>query len=104
MNDVICRNIEWSAFSEWINVGAMLESNLIWSSKSYVPVAWNLNSTVDMFGESINMLEIGGRMEGVESILERIFNNQGEDDVPKNSNNAITRLDNQVLFSTTNYM
>jgi len=32
-----------------------------------------LNLTVDVFGQSVNLLEVGGRVQGVEDLLERVF-------------------------------
>jgi len=67
------RNIELSTFNELLNVGAAVDSNLIWSAESYVPRSATFNLTVDMFGESVNLLEVGGRAQGLEEILERYF-------------------------------
>ena len=67
------RNIELSTLSELFNVGAGVDSNLIWSTGSYVPRSANLNLTINMFGESVNLLEIGGRAQGMEEMLERYF-------------------------------
>ena len=67
------RNIELSTFSELLNVGATVESNLIWSGQSFVPRSASVNLTVDLFGKSINLVEVGGRIQGVEDILERLL-------------------------------
>jgi Domain of unknown function (DUF1943)/Lipoprotein amino terminal region len=67
------RNIELSTFSELLNVGGTVESNLIWSGQSFIPRSASLNLTVDMFGRSINLFEVGGRVQGAEDILERIL-------------------------------
>jgi len=67
------RNIEFSTFSELLNIGASLESNLIWSSDSFVPRSAMLNLTVDVFGQSVNLLEVGGRVQGLEDLLEKVF-------------------------------
>jgi len=67
------RNIELSTFSELLNVGAGVESNLIWSADSFIPRSAMLNLTVDVFGQSVNLLEIGGRVQGFEDILEKLF-------------------------------
>jgi hypothetical protein len=67
------RNVELSAFSELWNAGVTVDSNLIWSSGSYVPRSASLNLTVSMFGEAVNLFEVGGRMQGVESMLEKYF-------------------------------
>jgi len=67
------RNIEFSTFSELLNVGASVDSNLIWSSDSFVPRSAMLNLTVDVFGQSVNLLEVGGRVQGLEDLLETVF-------------------------------
>ena len=72
------RNIEWSLFSEMINTGAMMESNVIFSSESFIPRSAMVNLTVDMFGESMNLLEVGGRVQGMEKMVEGLFGTEGE--------------------------
>jgi len=67
------RNVEFSTFSELLNIGASVESNLIWSADSFVPRSAMLNLTVDVFGQSVNLLEVGGRIQGLEDLLEKVF-------------------------------
>ncbi|CAI9742929.1 apolipophorins-like [Octopus vulgaris] len=67
------RNYEGSFFFESINTGAKMDSNVIFSSKSFIPRSANLNLTVDLFGHAINILEVGGRIEGLETFLEKYF-------------------------------
>jgi len=67
------RNVELSTFSETLNVGGSVESNLIWSADSFVPRSAMVNLTVDVFGQSVNLLELGGRVQGLEDLLERVF-------------------------------
>lgn len=67
------RNIELSTFSELLNIGASAESNLIWSTESFVPRSAMINLTVDVFGQSVNLLEIGGRVQGLEDLLQKVF-------------------------------
>lgn len=80
------RNIELSTFSELLNFGVTTESNLIWSTSSFVPRSASLNLTVDMFGQSINLFEVGGRVQGIEDILEQLFGpgNKDFDNLIKN--------------------
>lgn len=67
------RNIELSTFSNYLNLGGSIESNIIMSSKSYIPRSVGVNLTVDLFGESINLLEVGTRAQGLEAMLEKYF-------------------------------
>ena len=97
------RNLEWSAFSETINTGAIAEANLIWSTDSYVPRSASFNFTIDLFGKSFNLLEIGGRLEGFENIMEKLFNDEKEvnDSFNREKRDAIStrflnRLDQSV--------
>jgi hypothetical protein len=88
------RNIEWSAFNDAINTGAALESNLIWSSQSFVPRSAMVNLTVDLFGQSVNLVELGGRVQGLDAILENLFS-----DAPEGSDmtdNKINNFDSSV--------
>nr|UNP37702.1 dLp/HDL-BGBP protein [Scylla paramamosain] len=71
------RNYESSFFMNELNVGASVESNVIFSSKSFLPRSGMLNLTMDLFGESVNLFEVGGRIEGFESYLERLFGPDG---------------------------
>ena len=88
------RNLEWSVFSQLINAGAMTETNLIWSENSFVPRSASLNLTVDVFGESVNLLELGGRLQGVEKTLERLFAKQ--DNSVEQPAGLLSSLDNTV--------
>ena len=88
------RNIELSTFQEALNVGASLESNLIWSSQSYVPRSAMINLTLEMFGQSINLLEVGGRAQGLEELIERYFGPGKEfDNLIKRQKRAVIRED-----------
>lgn len=46
------------------------EGSLVWSPKSFVPRSANLNLTVDVFGQAVNLFEIGARVEGLETLLQ----------------------------------
>lgn len=71
------RNYEMSFYSDMLNTGAAIDSDVIFNSKSYLPRSATLNLTLDLFGESINFLEVGTRMEGFESMVEDIFSKKG---------------------------
>ncbi|XP_046557707.1 uncharacterized protein LOC124266910 isoform X2 [Haliotis rubra] len=80
------RNYEGSLFLEKYNTGAMLESNVIFSDKSALPRSAMFNMTVDLFGSSLNLFEVGGRVEGVEYLIEKYFSKYTffRDWLPKN--------------------
>lgn len=71
------RAMEGSMFFDSINVGAHAESNIIYSPQSYVPRSAMFNLTVDVLGSTVNLFEIGGRLEHVEKIIERLFGPKG---------------------------
>jgi hypothetical protein len=71
------RNYEVSFFSEKFGIGAMAESNLIWSSKSFAPRSAMANLTVDVLGHTVNLLEFGGRIQGLETMLQNYFGADG---------------------------
>eukprot|EP00106_Octopus_bimaculoides_P022203 XP_014789645.1 PREDICTED: uncharacterized protein LOC106883230 [Octopus bimaculoides] len=72
-NRKFSRNYEKSVYFETLNAGAAVESNVIFSEKSFVPRSANLNLTIDLFGHAINVLEFGGRVENADSLLEKLF-------------------------------
>ncbi|PNF37376.1 hypothetical protein B7P43_G17198, partial [Cryptotermes secundus] len=70
-------NYEGSMFFENYNFGGSYESNVIFSPKSYLPRSATFNVTVDLFGESVNIFEVAGRIEGFEHYVESIFGAKG---------------------------
>ena len=56
-----------------MNAGAALDANIIWSAQSFVPRSVMANLKVDLFGETVDLLELGGRAEGLEAMLEALF-------------------------------
>jgi len=71
------RNIEKSIFLKSANTGGRMDSNLIWSPKSFIPRSVSLNLTSYLFGQSYNFFEVNGRVEGLETLLERFFGPEG---------------------------
>ena len=88
------RNIEWSAFSDALSAGVAVDSNLIWSSQSFVPRAGMVNLTIDLFGQSVNLLELGGRVQGLDSVLENMFGDKKEGSAM--TNEVIENFDSTV--------
>ncbi|XP_076436385.1 uncharacterized protein LOC143275928 [Babylonia areolata] len=88
-------NYEGSAFLKRLNSGAAAEGNLVWSSSSSLPRSASANLTVDLFGRSLNLLDVGLRLEGLEYLLETLlgpygyFAQEGQD---KKSNKQLDEL------------
>ena len=66
-------NLEASALINKINTGFVAESNLVWSNNAQVPRSASFNLTVDLFGQSINLVDFGGRVEGLEMLKDNMF-------------------------------
>ncbi|XP_011308401.1 uncharacterized protein Apoltp isoform X2 [Fopius arisanus] len=71
------RNYESSFFSEEYNVGGTFQSNVVFSSKSYIPRTLTFNVSLDLFGESVHVFEATVRMEGMEYYAEKFFGPDG---------------------------
>jgi len=71
------RNYESSFYMEEQGLGSTIESNVIFSKYSILPRSGMLNLSVDIFGESMNLIEVGGRMEGFEGLIEKFFGPNG---------------------------
>ena len=77
-----------------LNAGASVESNIIFSSKSWIPRSASVDLTVDMFGQSVNLVEIGGRVEGADKVVERMF-------AKKDVNEVLSRQKRDVIRPST---
>ncbi|XP_058800590.1 uncharacterized protein LOC131669586 [Phymastichus coffea] len=71
------RSYESSFFSEEYNFGANSQTSVVFSPKSYIPRTASFNFTLDLFGESINLLEVSVRTEGLEYYAEGLFGPRG---------------------------
>lgn len=97
------RNYEWSHYSEELNMGGVLDSNLIWSPESFIPRSVSANLSVELFGHSVNLMEIGGRAEGLDYLLESYFGPSGGSITPdeKDHNDIkmkkLEKIDRQVV-------
>ncbi|KAL4235628.1 hypothetical protein ACF0H5_004023 [Mactra antiquata] len=90
------RNYEGSFFLEKYNLGAKADSNIIWSTESFVPRMATLNLTTHLFGESMNLFEVGGRIEGLDTLLESYFGPVGYYNDKDRDNNDIPEADPQL--------
>jgi len=41
-----------------MNAGATVDSSVVWSPKSFVPRSANLDLTLDVFGQAVNLFEV----------------------------------------------
>ncbi|XP_062546026.1 uncharacterized protein LOC134212310 [Armigeres subalbatus] len=71
------RNYEHTMFFDEYNFGTTADANLVFSTDSYLPRTASLNLTADLFGESVNFLELNARAEGFEYLVESIFGPTG---------------------------
>ncbi|VVC87834.1 unnamed protein product [Leptidea sinapis] len=92
------RNYEQGVFFDQYNAGGNYEANVIFSPDSYIPRSVAVNLTVDMFGESINLLEIKARGEGFERYFESIFGTNG----PFNKDEAVEKISKKRFFRSVN--
>ncbi|XP_057368025.1 uncharacterized protein LOC130689027 [Daphnia carinata] len=67
------RNYEKSILLDQYNAAVGLEGNIIFSQHSYLPRSASLNLTVDIFGQSVNLFEVDGRIESFERYIESLF-------------------------------
>ena len=71
------RFFETSYYAQELQVGATVEGQLVFSQDSYMPRSAMVNLTANVFGEDLHLLEVGGRVEGFESLLEDLFGPEG---------------------------
>ncbi|XP_054709196.1 apolipophorins-like [Uloborus diversus] len=71
------RNFELSLFSHILNVGQGIEGNLIHSKESFLPRSGNLDFKANVFGNQLDLFEVGGRLEDLEHLLEKLFGPRG---------------------------
>ncbi|CAL4063339.1 unnamed protein product, partial [Meganyctiphanes norvegica] len=86
------RNFEWSAFYDQLNIGAGIDSNIVFSQESYIPRSVTFNLTTDLFGHSVNLLEVGARVEGFTRYLEKILGVVPQEDPKPMKNDQINAL------------
>ncbi|XP_078656508.1 apolipophorins-like isoform X3 [Branchiostoma floridae x Branchiostoma belcheri] len=66
-----------SVFSDRWNLGGEAQTGVIFSDTSFLPRSAHLNLTMMVFGAEMNMLEVGGRIEGLSYLAESFFGHQG---------------------------
>nr|UKG18870.1 vitellogenin [Neocaridina davidi] len=71
------RNIDKSFYIQSLGLGAGMESDIIFSPGSYIPRSVDLNITGALGGFPSNFVELGARLEGLESVIEKFFGPNG---------------------------
>ncbi|KRZ80136.1 Vitellogenin [Trichinella papuae] len=66
-----------STFSKRENVGIDFEHAVLFAPDEYMPKQAFLNFTIHMYGQSMNLLEIGGRADGLDLFVEDLFGPNG---------------------------
>lgn len=56
-----------------LNLGLVADSDVISGLDSPLPRYAKANFSLELFGNSINILEMGGRVEGVEALAEKLL-------------------------------
>lgn len=70
-------NQEVSAQLDAFGLGGSADSNVIYSQESFIPRSARLNLTGELFGTSFNVLELNGRQEHFDQVLERYLGPKG---------------------------
>lgn len=70
-------NHEFSYEFSSLGLGGSIDNNVIYSQNSFVPRSIRTNLTGELFGTSFNLLEVNGRQENFDSILEKYFGPKG---------------------------
>ncbi|XP_063834944.1 apolipophorins isoform X2 [Ostrinia nubilalis] len=56
-----------------LGLGGNVEETVIYSQDSFLPRSASLNLTAELFGHSLNVLEVGGRQGNLDRVAEHIF-------------------------------
>uniref|UniRef100_UPI00358EB507 apolipophorins-like n=1 Tax=Myxine glutinosa TaxID=7769 RepID=UPI00358EB507 len=62
-----------TVYSERLEASANVETSAVFSPKSFIPRSLMINFTVNVLGKSINLFEVGGHVENLETMLEKYF-------------------------------
>lgn len=68
---------EFSYAAESLGLGASADMRAIYSARGFLPRSAHLNVTAQVFGDSFNVLQLDGRQENLERVLERNFGPRG---------------------------
>ena len=95
-------NNELSYNIDAFGIGSTTESNVIYSQNSFIPRSANLNLTTEIFGRSFNFLEVSGRVENLDRVIEQFFGPKGflrkdePEDLAKSGFESLKSLGKQI--------
>jgi len=67
------RNIQYSYLHEQLNLGIVVESDIIFPQEALVPRALSFNLSLPMYGKSVNVLAVELRQEGMDAQMNRFL-------------------------------
>lgn len=70
-------NQELSYAVDTLGIGASVDTDIIYSTKSFLPRSARSNVTGALFGNDFNILELNGRQENLDSLLEHVLGPKG---------------------------
>ncbi|KAK4878786.1 hypothetical protein RN001_011292 [Aquatica leii] len=91
-------NNEYSGAINSYGVSGVVESNVIYSQESFLPVSADINVTTEVFGATYNFIELGFRQENLGRLLEHYFgplgviNSASTEDLVNTGKNSIEKL------------
>ncbi|XP_014235825.1 apolipophorins [Trichogramma pretiosum] len=95
-------NNELSYDFDAFGVGSTADSNVIFSQNSFVPRSASLNLTTELFGHSFNFLELNGRAENLDRVIEHFLGPKGV--VPNEKPKDAVKTGYGKLKSLSNYI
>ncbi|XP_075987202.1 retinoid- and fatty-acid binding glycoprotein apolipophorin isoform X2 [Anticarsia gemmatalis] len=70
-------SVEESFNIDALGLGGNVEKNVIYSQDSFLPRSVSLNLTTEIFGHSLNVLEVGGRQGNLDRVAEHLLGPKG---------------------------
>uniref|UniRef100_A0A0K8USL9 Vitellogenin n=1 Tax=Bactrocera latifrons TaxID=174628 RepID=A0A0K8USL9_BACLA len=67
------RNYQQNLFFDELNFGSTVDMNVIFGTESYLPRMLTFNFTTNLFGNSVNFLELTTRAEGFDELISSII-------------------------------
>lgn len=70
-------NREFSYAIDALGLGSSVDTNVIYSQRSFLPRSGRFNLTGELFGNAFNVLELNGRQENLDLFIEHYFGPKG---------------------------